>query len=249
MKNKNDDYIKAYSINNQNSKNYYQKFQSEKSEQQKFLDEIMGGPENSKFKIADVACGGGTLTYHLQKEFPNSDFFLSDISEAALDLAKTNLKTYKNVSYLRSSIFALEYDSDNFDRVFCWQTLLALDKPEEALYELIRICKPGGKIYLSALFNIHYDVDIYANFLDHTLESSKENIFMQYNTISAYTLKKWISSKVNNYKLYEFIPKVDFKNDSTNPRGTGTYTIDTPEKKLQLTGGMLMNWAILEITK
>ncbi|MBK7666211.1 MAG: methyltransferase domain-containing protein [Sphingobacteriaceae bacterium] len=249
MKNKNDDYINAFKINNDNSKGYYQKFLNEKSEQQKYLEEILGEDDGSKFKIADTACGSGTLTHHLLKKFPNADFFLSDINEGALDLAKNNLDASRNIDYRKSSIFALDYKDNSFDRVFCWQTLLALDKPEEALYELIRICKPGGKIILSSLFNIKYDVDIYTSFIDHTLESSKENIYMQYNTISEFTLKKWLSGKTTSYKLFEFIPKADFKNSLTNPRGTGSYTVNTSEKKLQLTGGMLMNWAILEITK
>ncbi len=249
MKNKNEDYIKAYQIDSENSKNYYQKFLNQKSEQQKFLEEILGEDDKSNFKICDIACGSGTLTHHLLQKFPNADFFLADINDTALTLAKENLDTKRNIEFLNSSVFALDYKSETFDRVFCWQTLLALDKPQDALNELIRICKPGGKVILSSLFNIHHDVDIYTSFIDHTLASSKENIYMQYNTISAFTLKKWLDGKAASHKLYEFIPKVDFKNSSTNPRGTGSFTLDTPDKKIQVTGGMLMNWAILEITK
>lgn len=244
-----EDVIKAYDINNDNSKKYYQKFVHQKSEQQKFLEELLGNDDLGNYKIADIACGSGTVTTNLLKKFPNSKFFLTDINKAALELAAENLKDIKNIELSESSIYNMQYKSDTFDFVFCGQTLLALDDPEKAMYELIRICKPGGKIYISSLFNLHHDVDIHMRYIDHTLPSSKQNISLPCNTISAFILKRWLNQRVSSFKLHEFVPKIDFKNKYTHPRGAGSYTVNTPDKKLQLSGGMLMNWAILEIIK
>ncbi|MBK7666210.1 MAG: class I SAM-dependent methyltransferase [Sphingobacteriaceae bacterium] len=128
-----------------------------------------------------------------------------------LSLAKENLKDIKNVDFSESSIYELNYESNTFDYVFCWQTLLSLDKPENAIHELLRVCKPGGKVFVSSLFNIHFDVDIYTQYIDHTLPSSKENISLPCNTISHFTLNKWLNQRAAKFELHEFIPKVDFK--------------------------------------
>ena len=114
------------------------------------------------------------------------------------------------------------------------------------MHELIRITKPGGKIYASSLFNIHHDVDIYAKMTDHSVSVVGEMPSFAYNTYAAKTVEKWLKGKVNKFFLHEFIPTIDFQFDG---RGFGTFTVQTEKGRLQISGGYLMNWAILEITK
>ncbi len=243
----NQEYLDAYQKDKDFFEKYYQKHLANKSEQHKLIEKILKSnfPEK-KDKIADFACGSGTLSYHLQELFPASQFMVSDFSESAIELAKKNLAQFNNVTFSIDSVYDIKKDDNSFDIVFMWQTLLDLDKPELAISELTRVCKPGGKIYICSLFNLHHDVDIYTNFLDHTLQSGKEGIFLQYNTISAYTINKWLSGKVTEHKFHEFLPEIDFHYEG---RGIGTFTEQAPTRRIQISGGMLMNWAILEITK
>jgi len=70
---------------------------------------------------------------------------------------------------------------------------------------------------------------------------------MQYNTISLPTVAEWLKGSVQSYKVHEFMPETDFLHDG---KGIGTATTMTADgKRLQISGGMLMNWGILEITK
>ena len=191
--------------------------------------------------------GGGTLTYHLSKLFINSSFYLVDYLEEGIKIAKNINKENKNISYFVDNIYSLNKIGNLFDFTFCWQTLSWIDDPKIALESLIKITKKGGEIYLSSLFNINYDVDVYSKVFDHTRISSRKLHFFNYNTYSKETIHNWINDKVSSIEFFEFTPEIDF---IYNGRGVGTNTIKTEmNKRLQVSAGMLLNWHILKIIK
>lgn len=242
-----DEYLKTMQKDKEQFSDYFLKHLHTKSEQQKFLEKIIqeNKPQNASL-IGDIACGAGTLSYHISKIYPQSEFNLIDINTDALEHAK-NVMRGINAKIINGSIYDLSAYNEKFDLVFCWQTLSWLDKPEEALNQLIGCCKKGGRIYLSSLFNLTHDVDVYSRVIDYSRASGKEGLAMPYNTYSAYIVEKWLGNKVSSYKFHEFNPSVDFEYKG---KGIGTYTIETTKKKrLQISAGMLMNWSILEINK
>lgn len=180
-----------------------------KTEQQKYLENLLGGTKNQSLKIADVACGGGTLSYHLKYFFPNSQFYLFDYLETALETAK-KINRENDFIYQAGNIYLLDgVETGFFDYTFCWQTLSWLDEPQKALLELIRITKPAGKIYISSLFNLDHDVDLYTKVIDYTRESGKENLYMNYNTYSLYTINNWIKNLVQEFTIHKFSITID----------------------------------------
>ena len=87
---KDDNYIKGLQADKEKTKSYYNKSLGVKSEQQKLLEKLLKS-ENRVFKnIADIACGGGTLSYHLNKKFPDSNFTLVDYNPDAIEIARIN---------------------------------------------------------------------------------------------------------------------------------------------------------------
>jgi ubiquinone/menaquinone biosynthesis C-methylase UbiE len=219
-----------------------------KTEQQKFLESLLVSGSTERLKVADIACGGGTLSYHLYSFFPNSDFVLVDYLEDALGIAKDVNKDRAGFTYQQDNIYTLATQPDNkFDYTFCWQTLSWLDDPESALNQLVRITKPGGMIYMSSLFNLDHEVDVFSKVYDLTRESGANRIPYSYNTYSSVTINSWLKGKVKEVKFYPFVPSIDFNYDG---KGIGTSTVKTAEgKRLQLSAGMLLNWAILTIKK
>ena len=97
-----------------------------------------------------------------------------------------------------------------------------LDKPKFTLRELVRICKPGGVILASSLFNLNHDLDVYSKVVDHTRASSRLGMSYDYNTYSLRTVKEWLSRLIFDFKIHEFsIPE-----DLIHTRhGIGTYTV------------------------
>ena len=183
---------------------------------------------------------------HLAKLYPQAKFNLVDANEEAISLARQASEEF-NATCNVGDIYNLDLDSNSSDLVICWQTLSWLDKPEFALRELVRICKPEGVILASSLFNLNHDVDVYSKVVDHTRASSGLGMSYDYNTYSLRTVEKWLSGSVNYFKIHDFSIPEDLVHTG---RGIGTYTVK-PEtgNRLQISAGMLLNWGILEVHK
>jgi ubiquinone/menaquinone biosynthesis C-methylase UbiE len=240
-------YTTALKIDNQESTDYFNFSISKKTEQQKALEKILLEKDGWVPKtIADIACGGGGASLHLSALYPQSAFTMIDASEDAIALARQATRHF-DASCSVGDIYNIALDSNSYDLVVCWQTLSWLDRPKVALRELVRICKPGGFVIASSLFNLQHDVDVYAKVIDHTRPSSQMGMSYDYNTYSLRTVEKWVSELVSDLKIHEFSISIDLENSG---RGIGTYTVkmETGER-LQCSAGMLLNWGILEAKK
>lgn len=242
-----DDYIKALHADKRSFEEYYQRSFLQKTEQQVLLEKLLLRESLQPSAIADIACGGGSLSFHLSKLYPKANFSLADLNQEAIELARKNLANIP-ARFFNESIYQLRsFASDQFDLVCCWQTLSWLDKPHVALQELIRIAKPGAKIYLSSLFNLDHDTDLYTKVLDHSRPSSAEALHFNYNTYSKKTIAHWVGQRASHFEIIPFKINIDLKYEG---RGIGTFTrkLDNGDR-IQLSAGMLLNWGILIITK
>ena len=239
-------YTNALEIDAQESTKYYNFSLDNKSEQQKALESILREIGVVPQVIADIACGGGGLSVHLASLYPQATFTMVDENPDAISLARKATRNFNN-SCVIGNIYNLAFPSDSYDLVICWHTLSWLDKPEFALRELVRICKPGGLILASSLFNLNHDVDIYSKVIDHTRASSRLGIAYAYNTYSLCTVQGWLSGLVASHRIHEFSIPVDLCHTE---RGLGTYTYKLETGiRLQISAGMLLNWGVLEVHK
>lgn len=217
-----------------------------KTEQQKFLETLLPQKDERPLNIADICCGGGTLSYHIKNIYNKSTFHLVDYYDEAIKLAK-EINPEENFRFYQDSVYEMPFENEMFDLVFCWQTLLLIEDPVKALDEMLRVTRKNGKLYICSLFNMHFDVDIHAKLIDHTRKSSENNVEVYCNTFSNLTISKWLENKVSHFEIKEFIPENDF---FYHGRGMGSNTIMTAfGKRLQVSGGYLMNWGILVIEK
>ena len=240
-----DEYVRALRNDAAETDAYHQRATT-KSEQQKFLEDLLRATGREFARIADIACGGGALTYHLRTLYPQARFTLCDRDDEALRMAR-DLNGEAPHSYVLDDIHSLRQLPDNsFDLVCCWQTLSGINDPERALEQLLRITAPGGSIYASSLFNLAHDVDIRAQLRDRTRPSGAQGHGYDYNTFSRETVAEWLQGRAASHGLHAFQMGIDLPPPG---RGLGTYTVNTDSGRLQVSGGLLMNWAILEITK
>ena len=242
---KSEKYIRSLQENREITEEYYKKSIA-KTEQQKFTEVLLKSFGYNFSTIADVACGAGTLSYHLSNLYPEAQFYLSDLNPEALELAK-DLCLGERFHFSIDNIFEMKSVPQGFfDAVFCWQTLMMLDRPEDIIDNLLRLPRKGGKLFFMSLFNLDKDVDIYANIIDQTRKNNKEADAISYNTYSKFTVEKWLEGKVKNFGIHPFYPEADFFYQG---RGLGSNTIHSGNTRLQISGGYLMNWGLLEITK
>jgi ubiquinone/menaquinone biosynthesis C-methylase UbiE len=129
-------------INSQFTKEAYSRIKS-------FID------ENAKL-ILEAGCGTGRFCLLLAKDFPNAEVVGIDVSDTAISIAR-NAKTglgVKNVKFENRDLFSTNYPDNSFDVVFNEGviehfSLNGYPTYKDALCEMVRITKMGGKVIVA----------------------------------------------------------------------------------------------------
>ncbi|OXM83049.1 class I SAM-dependent methyltransferase [Paenibacillus rigui] len=248
MKNQEQDqYIAALKKDGEFVIEKFNSFIGNKSEQQKFLEQILDEGQVHFEHAADIACGSGALSYWLSLKYPNSSYTLVDLNDDLIEEAR-KVNTGDRFHFHVQNVYDLSLLQDNdYDLTCCWQTLLCLENPQKALDELIRITRKGGRIYISSLFDPVNEVDIYAKMVDWTRVSAQDGHYTPYNTFSMKTIHRWLDGKVETIKLHPFQIQIDLPDVY---KGLGTYTVRLENgDRLQFSAGLHLNWGILELVK
>lgn len=236
-------YLKSLKLNKDLTKKYYESSLKKTYQQifleQKILPKIMERGFDPRI-IADVACGGGTLTYHISKIFTNAKFILIDINDESIDLAKIINKDNQRAEFIVGDFLKTEIPEESVDIVFCMQTLLAIKHPKKFLEKIIKITRKGGYFILSSLFNLDHDVDIFCKVRDF---HRKGRIKLNYNTFSKKTISNWLKGKVEFFDIIPFEMPVELPKQG---RGLGSYTLKLEDGGfITISGGILLQWGFL----
>lgn len=101
----------------------------------------------------DLGCASGATTREMAKICSKGSAVGLDLSEPRLQWARNAAakENIRNVKFVRGSAYESGLQGDSFD--FVWSRFLFeyLREPERALREMIRICKPGGKVVVADL--------------------------------------------------------------------------------------------------
>jgi ubiquinone/menaquinone biosynthesis C-methylase UbiE len=106
---------------------------------EEFIEEI---PVDSNAKIADIGCGNGKYML-LRKD----QFYGCDMCQELVDIC-----VGKSLNAVKGDIMKIPFETDSFDKVICIAVLHHLSSEErrlDAIKELIRIAKKGGKILIT----------------------------------------------------------------------------------------------------
>lgn len=107
-------------------------------------------------KVLDIGCGTGRL-YQIFAKFQDSlDYVGLDQSEGQLEEAK---RDFPNNKYVQAEMTKLSFEGSSFDLIFCIATLHHLPDEttrEEALSEMYRVLKPGGRVFMTN-WNLYSD--------------------------------------------------------------------------------------------
>jgi len=107
--------------------------------------------------IADICCGIGDFAVLLRKEFAPARLVALDHSKSSLAYARKVATDFGvgGIEYIYGDAAEMLIDDDQFDFVTCRHSLQIFDRPELILRELFRICKPGGRVYVTNEKNSH----------------------------------------------------------------------------------------------
>ncbi|MER9407061.1 class I SAM-dependent methyltransferase [Mesorhizobium caraganae] len=107
--------------------------------------------------MADICCGIGDFAVLVQKEFQPSRIVALDHSRSSLAYARNVAAEFdiKGIEYTYGDASDMLLEENQFDLVTCRHSLQVFNKPELILRELFRICKPGGRVYITNEKNSH----------------------------------------------------------------------------------------------
>ncbi|MDH4321085.1 MAG: class I SAM-dependent methyltransferase [Desulfobulbaceae bacterium] len=152
------------------SENYYTPYQSAKLALRRFVrDRLRLSPKVPWLfrrvrnlvegaRVLDAGCGTGGLLELMERENPRIAAYGVDIGHPPFFLPVG--------TFLSGSVSELPFVDDRFDVVTCSHVIEHLSDPASCVRELLRVCRPGGCVYLEVpspraawfpFFNVFWD--------------------------------------------------------------------------------------------
>jgi 2-polyprenyl-3-methyl-5-hydroxy-6-metoxy-1,4-benzoquinol methylase len=102
------------------------------------LDEVTACLEPSS--VLDVGCGEGVVTARLAQHLAPAEVLGVDADEVHLK-TEWNSRSATNLSFAAGSAYDLPFGDDRFDLVCCIEVLEHLERPRDALAEMVRVAR------------------------------------------------------------------------------------------------------------
>ena len=102
--------------------------------------------------ILDVGTGPGRMAYTLA--LAGFKVTTVDVSKPVIEVARLYARRYRvlrKIKFLNMDAQNLEFKSNSFNAVFCANLLHDVGNPGRVVDEIIRVCRPKGKIVISDL--------------------------------------------------------------------------------------------------
>ena len=112
-------------------------------------------PVNHSLSVLELGCGNGATGALALSEGKCGSYIGVEMSERAADQARAVL-TRVHIGNIEA--MELPYKDDSFDLLVCGEVLEHLVNPQEALKQLVRLLKPGGRMFASVPNVSHWRV-------------------------------------------------------------------------------------------
>ena len=97
-------------------------------------------------KVADIGCGSGFFLQLLAKHAAHHGIYGVDFSSSSIVRCRQEIPEGK---FLLGEICRLGCRDGAFDTVICMETLEHVERPDEAVREIMRVCRDGGYVIIT----------------------------------------------------------------------------------------------------
>jgi len=181
--------------------------------------------------VVDIGCAAGEFLYHLRKNLHHVELYGFDSQNLLLRKAKKNVK---DVILIKKSILSdFNKYKNKYDISTCLGVISIFDNFEKPLKNLIKITKPGGKIFLQALINdFPIDVNIKYSKSKNWINGNPKYLESGWNIISKDTLIKFLKKckEIDNFKIYDIKHTYNQKKNINDPMRSWTVMINGKKK-------------------
>ena len=102
--------------------------------------------------VLECACGTGAISIYIAPKCKR--LIATDFASGMLRQAAKKCRKYENVVFRKADITHLKCKDGHFDKVVAGNVIHLLPNPEQALHELERVVKPGGRIIIPTYINM-----------------------------------------------------------------------------------------------
>lgn len=115
-----------------------------------FIRSVIRMEDISDKVVLEIGCGRGGFSNYLLQEYPSiQKLYACDYSESALAIGMQKVSATRKVEWLKEDIQSLTFCDQTFDTIISSETIEHVPLPLEALGELYRVLKPGGRLILT----------------------------------------------------------------------------------------------------
>ena len=109
---------------------------------------------NRNGSMLDVGCGEGRHIFGVMQEYPMMKCVGLDMDEDSLKKAEEGYSYFESISevgaeFIKGSAYSLPFPDNTFDLIVCSEVLEHLHEYIDAVIEINRVLKPGGKFFAS----------------------------------------------------------------------------------------------------
>lgn len=146
--------------------------------------------------VLECACGTGMISKKISTRC--KELIATDFSDGMLKEAKKNCKHMDNIQIKKANITKLNFKDEEFDKVVAGNVIHLLDCPYEALSEMMRVCKNGGKLIIPTYVN-HENIN-------------KNNLFIKLLKKFGVDFKKQFDFKsyIEFFKTLEYTENIEY---------------------------------------
>ena len=101
--------------------------------------------------VLECACGTGAITIPVAKVCRR--IYATDMAVGMLRKNKRKCRKFSNIVFRKADIMNLWSPDNRFDKVIAGNVIHLLPDPVGAVKELLRVCKPGGKVIIPTYVN------------------------------------------------------------------------------------------------
>lgn len=102
--------------------------------------------------VLECACGTGAISIYIAQRCRR--LIATDFAAGMLRQAAKKCRKFENVVFRKADITHLKCKDNRFDKVVAGNVIHLLPNPEQALHELERVVKPGGRIIIPTYINM-----------------------------------------------------------------------------------------------
>jgi ubiquinone/menaquinone biosynthesis C-methylase UbiE len=100
--------------------------------------------EHSLGDVIELGCGTGYFTEAIARNA--SQVMATDLSDEMLEVARTRLRAFENVTVQKADCMNIAFPAERFDSVFMANLVHVIDNPSRCLQESYRILRDGGSL-------------------------------------------------------------------------------------------------------